>query len=75
MFYSTVVKNDGNIAVNEVTCSACNEVVETRSQTRHDKYCTVALWLEIAPVGERSSTLLHQAKIDAHNSRCPAKKR
>jgi hypothetical protein len=76
MFKSRVVKNDGNVAVNEVFCTLCNEIVETRTSKRPDKaYCPVMLWLEIAPVGQVSSVLLAPIKIAAHDTRCPAKKR
>ena len=75
MFYSTVISNDGDVAVNEITCSDCNEVVETRTAHRHEKYCKVEVWKELAPLGQRSSVLLSQAKVEAHLSRCPAKNR
>lgn len=75
MYKIRVVKNDGTVALEDVFCTLCNEVVEKRSQTRHDRYCSVALWLELAPVGQESSVLLRPDKVAAHESRCPATNR
>jgi hypothetical protein len=68
MFASRVVANDGNTVTLEVRCNVCDTVVETHKQKRHRLWCSVERFLELAPIGQVSSTLLGESHT------CPATK-